>query len=59
MPRVSLRTLTLLLVLLLAVVSHQHLATARAAQTHVLWLAGDCPSIEKHLPAETGCPVNP
>ena len=40
------RTLTLLLVLLLAVVSHQYIATAQAAETHVLWLAGDCPSIE-------------
>jgi|MudIll2142460700_1097286.scaffolds.fasta_scaffold1275166_1 hypothetical protein len=36
------RTLTLLVVLLLAVVSHQYLATARAAQTNTLWLAGSC-----------------
>jgi hypothetical protein len=58
MQMVSVRTLTLLLVLLLSVVSYQYLATTRAAQTHVVWLAGDHPSIERHLPVEAGCSVN-
>lgn len=59
MRRVSIRTLTLLLVLLLGVVSHQYLAAARGTETRVLWLAGDCPSIERHVPVGTGCSVNP
>lgn len=48
MQTVSVRTLALLLVLLLAVVSHQYMATAGAGQTYVLWLAGDCTSVEMH-----------
>jgi hypothetical protein len=40
------RTLTLLVVLLLTVLSHQYMATARAARTNALWLAGDCTSSE-------------
>ncbi len=39
------RTLTLLVVLLLAVVSQQYLATARAAQRTTLWLV-DCTSCQ-------------
>jgi hypothetical protein len=45
MRRVSIRTLTLLLVLLLAVVSHQYLAMARPC-TAVIWLAGNYSTVE-------------
>jgi hypothetical protein len=40
-PRVSLRTLILMLELLAAVVALQYLTTARPAHAHALWRAGD------------------
>jgi hypothetical protein len=42
MHRVSIRTLTLLLVLLAAVISWQYLAKARSPRPGAIWLAGDC-----------------
>jgi hypothetical protein len=53
MPRVSLRTLILLVELLVTVVAFQYLTTAKPAQAHVLWLAADChtaASIQRRLP---------
>jgi hypothetical protein len=41
-PRVSLRTLILMLELLLAVVAWQYLSMARPVQATALWLAADC-----------------
>lgn len=49
MHQVSVRTLTLLVILLMAVVSHGYLSTARAEQVKVYWLAGTC------APAGTTC----
>jgi hypothetical protein len=45
MQKVSVRTLALLVVLLLAVASHQYMAITRPS-TGVIWLAGDCDRIE-------------
>ena len=42
MPRVSLRTLILMVELLVAVLALQYLTTAKPAQANVLWLAADC-----------------
>ncbi len=53
MPRVSLRTLILLVELLVTVVAFQYLTTAKPAQANVLWLAADChtaASIQRRLP---------
>jgi hypothetical protein len=41
-PRVSLRTLILMLELLVAVIAWQYVSTARPAQATALWLAADC-----------------
>jgi hypothetical protein len=42
MPRVSLRTLILLLELLVAVVALQYLTVAGPIQANTIWLAADC-----------------
>lgn len=42
MPRVSLRTLILMLELLVAVVAWQHVRTAEPIQARAIWLAADC-----------------
>lgn len=42
MPRVSMRTLVLMLELLVAVVAFQYMAAVRPAKADALWLAGDC-----------------
>jgi hypothetical protein len=47
------RTLTLLLALLLAVVSHQYLSAAKAKAADVVWLAGDCTVVAQDQPAPT------
>jgi hypothetical protein len=44
-PRVSLRTLILMLELLAAVVAWQYLTTAKPAHAHTLWQAGDCHTV--------------
>ena len=44
MPRVSVRTLTLMLLLLVAVISHQYIQVVPAAHAEVVWLAGDDPN---------------
>lgn len=44
MQRVSVRTLALMVVLLLSVVSHQYIKCTPAAHAEVLWLAGDDPN---------------
>lgn len=58
MQRVSIRTLALLVELLLAVASHQYLVMVRPS-TDVIWLAGNCSTIERHAFDRTGCTVNP
>lgn len=50
-PRVSLRTLILMLELLVAVVALQYLTVAKPAKANVIWLAADChtaSSIQRH-----------
>lgn len=47
MHRASIRTLALLLELLLAVASHQYLATARPSP-NAIWLAGDGTTVVHH-----------
>ncbi len=42
MPRVSLRTLILMLELLVAVAAWRYLAMARPTRANTLWLAADC-----------------
>ncbi len=44
MPRVSFRTLTLMVLLLIAVITHQYINWTPPAQAGVLWLAGDDPN---------------
>jgi len=51
-PRVSLRTLVLLLELLVAIISLQYLAAARPARAGVVWLGGRCPPAGMPVPAE-------
>lgn len=58
MQQVSIRTLTLLVVLLLAVASHQYLAMVRPS-SDAIWLAGNCNTVEHHPFDRTGCTVNP
>lgn len=58
MQRVSVRTLALLIELLLAVASHQYLAIAKPGND-VLWLAGNCDTIECYQGGHTGSAVNP
>ena len=41
-PRVSLRTLVLMLELLVAVVAFQQVTMAEPIQARAIWLAGDC-----------------
>jgi hypothetical protein len=41
-PRVSVRTLVLMLELLVAVITWQHFAMAEPFQARAIWLAGDC-----------------
>lgn len=41
-PRVSLRTLVLMLELLVAVVAFQQFTMAKLVQARAIWLAGDC-----------------
>ena len=48
-PRVSLRTLVLMLELLVAVVAWQHIRMAEPIQARAIWLAGDC-----HTASTTG-----
>ncbi len=54
MPRVSLRTLLLLVELLVTVVAFQYLTTtAKPAQANALWVAADChtaASIQRRIP---------
>ena len=42
MPRVSLRTLILMLELLVAVVALQYLTVAKPTKANAIWLAADC-----------------
>ena len=58
MQHVSVRTLTLLVELLLAVASHQYLAIVKPS-IDVMWLAGDCDTIEYDQGGQTGSTVNP
>ncbi len=58
MQRVSVRTLALLVELLLAVASHQYLVMAQP-HCDVMWLAGDCSTIEYTQGSGTGSLVNP
>lgn len=44
MPRVSFRTLTLMVLLLIAVVTHQYVNWTPPAHAGVIWLAGDDPN---------------
>lgn len=44
MPRVSFRTLTLMVLLLGAVVAHQYVHWVPTASAKVIWLAGDDPN---------------
>lgn len=44
MQRVSIRTLVLMVVLLLSVVSHQYVKCTPAAHADAVWLAGDDPN---------------
>jgi hypothetical protein len=44
MPRVSFRTLTLMLLLLASVVTHQYVSWAPTAHADVIWLADDDPN---------------
>ena len=58
MPRVSVRTLILMVELLVAVVAWQYLTAAQPANANALWLAADChtaSSIQKRVadPAAT------
>lgn len=55
MDKVSVRTLALMLVLLVAVASHQYLAALRP-QAGAVWLAGDCASVGTLQHAED-CPA--
>jgi len=58
MQRVSVRTLALLVELLLAVASHQYLVMAKPS-ADVMWLAGDCSTIEYYQGSHTDSTMTP
>jgi len=47
MKRVSVRTLTLMMALLAAVVAHQYLASSRVPRAGAVWLAGNGTTIQQ------------
>ena len=60
MPRVSWRTLILMVELLVAVVAFQYLTMAQPAQATAIWLAGDChtaASVQQGMAAPAATPV--
>ena len=54
MHGVSIRTLALLLVLLMAVISFEYLAAARRTEPDAVWLAGDVDPIAQMPHPEAG-----
>jgi len=52
MQKLSIRTLTLLLELLVAVVSYQWIDWAHSARPGAVWLAGDCTEARQVQPAD-------
>lgn len=56
MPRVSIRTLALMVELLIAVIAVQFLTMPRPASADAVWLAGDCLALP---PAPAGEMVPP
>ncbi len=58
-PRVSIRTLVLLLELLAAVVGFQCVAAARPAKADTVWLAGDCLAVAQPLAEPSADTVTP
>jgi hypothetical protein len=59
MPRVSMRTLVLMLELLIAVVAFQYLAAVRTAKADAIWLAGDCITLAQPAVEPAGDPTAP